>query len=361
MLGGGDGDGDSSGGSSGGGGATPLPVEIAALRGREVMQVASGGPHALALGGGDVFAWGAAAKGALGLQLAGAVLSVRRHGQSALVARSSPRGHPPLQKPTRFLRDAPWGPRGGPSPIWVPKREAAAPLWRLSNAADLAASGHPAVPPARAGPAAARVHLVRRGASRARARSGGNRVFAWGRNGSGELGLPQGECAALSAPRVVDGGVACSPPPPHLPGRTRARRLRLLRAALSGSGRLDTLRGRDWLTGQSASASGAHASRLQSRRFRRLWPFRRRARSWGDNQRRRAGAAAGGRERRRPLLAGVGAQPSVSGWVGRVCARAAQPGSGPRREHGRGRGRRGRQWRGRRRAVVAAVAGTAGQ
>ena len=83
MLGGGDGDGDSSGGSSGGGGATPLPVEIAALRGREVMQVASGGPHALALGGGDVFAWGAAAKGALGLQLAGAVLSVRRHGQSA--------------------------------------------------------------------------------------------------------------------------------------------------------------------------------------------------------------------------------------------------------------------------------------
>ena len=213
-MGGGDGDGDSSGGSSGGGGATPLPVEIAALRGREVMQVASGGPHALALGGGDVFAWGAAAKGALGLQLAGAVLSVRRHGQSALVARSSPRGHPPLQKPTRFLRDAPWGPRGGPSPIWVPKREAAAPLWRLSNAADLAASGHPAVPPARAGPAAARVHLVRRGASRARARSGGNRVFAWGRNGSGELGLPQGECAALSAPRVVDGGVACSTPPP---------------------------------------------------------------------------------------------------------------------------------------------------
>ena len=151
------------------------------------------------------------------------------------------------------------------------------------------------------------------------------------------------------------------PPPPHPPGRTRARRLHLLRAALSGSGRLDTLRGRDWLTGQSASASGAHASRLQSRRFRRLWPFRRRARSWGDNQRRRARAAAGGRERRRPLLAGVGAQPSVSGWVGRVCARAAQPGSGPRREHGRGRGRRGRQWRGRRRAVVAAVAGTAGQ
>ena len=112
----GDGDGDSSGGSSGGGGATPLPVEIAALRSRDVMQVASGGPHALALGGGDVFAWGAAAKGALGLQLAGAVLSVRQHVQSALVARSSPRGHPPLQKPTCWRRAAPWGPRGGPLP-----------------------------------------------------------------------------------------------------------------------------------------------------------------------------------------------------------------------------------------------------
>ena len=45
----------------------------------------------------------------------------------------------------------------------------------------------------------------------------GNRVFAWGRNGSGELGLPQDECAALSAPRVVDGGAACSNASPHPP------------------------------------------------------------------------------------------------------------------------------------------------
>ena len=43
-------------------------------------------------------------------------------GKSAL-ARSSPRGHPPLQRPTRSRRAAPWGLRGAPSPIWVPRSQ----------------------------------------------------------------------------------------------------------------------------------------------------------------------------------------------------------------------------------------------
>ena len=70
----------------------------------------------------------------------------------------------------------------------------------------------------------------------------GNRVFAWGRNGSGELGLPQDECTALSAPRVVDGGAACSnaPPPPPLavPELGACASSGRLGAALGGSGRL---------------------------------------------------------------------------------------------------------------------------
>ena len=62
-------------------------------------------------------------------------------GKSAL-ARSSPRGHPPLQRPTRSRRAAPWGLRGAPSPIWVPRSQ----LRRRSGAspkvADRAAFAH---------------------------------------------------------------------------------------------------------------------------------------------------------------------------------------------------------------------------
>ena len=44
-----------------------------------------------------------------------------------------------------------------------------------------------------------------------------------------------------------------------------------------GSGRLETPRARGQATGCPATALGARASRLQSRRFHCLWPFRRRA------------------------------------------------------------------------------------
>ena len=95
----------------------------------------------------------------------------------------------------------------------------------------------------------------------------GNRVFAWGRNGSGELGLPQDECAALSAPRVVDGGAACSNASPHppwpCPSSARAPPQggsERLWAALGGYGRLDITSERSRPAGWPASASGAQAA-----------------------------------------------------------------------------------------------------
>jgi hypothetical protein len=50
------------------------------------------------------------------------VPAVAPRGQKAL-ARRSPCGHPPLQRPTRSRRAAPWGLRGAPSPIWVPRSQ----------------------------------------------------------------------------------------------------------------------------------------------------------------------------------------------------------------------------------------------
>ena len=54
---------------------------------------------------------------------------MRSKGERAL-ARCSPRGHLPLQRPTRWLKAAPLGPRGAPSPRGC-RSEAAAALWCL--------------------------------------------------------------------------------------------------------------------------------------------------------------------------------------------------------------------------------------
>jgi len=66
---------------------------------------------------------------------------------------------------------------------------------------------------------------------------------------------------------------------PHAPSAPSlalppARHLRLLRARLAAPGS-SALPGRGRPTGRPATASGARASRLQSRRFHRLWPSRR--------------------------------------------------------------------------------------
>ena len=54
------------------------------------------------------------------------------------------------------------------------------------------------------------VSLSRRRAARALLESAqaANRVFSWGRNGNGELGLPRDECSACAAPRIVASGAS---------------------------------------------------------------------------------------------------------------------------------------------------------
>ena len=61
-----------------------------------------------------------------------------------------------------------------------------------------------------------------------------NRVFAWGRNTHGELGLPRAECTACSAPRIVCTGALGALGGRRSRSRSRSRREPLLGASAGG-------------------------------------------------------------------------------------------------------------------------------